>query len=83
MYSLRMECGDKYPDEPPSIRFVTRINMSGVHANTGMVNYFRSLLTLPVLRNVFIIIFYHFDYNDFLQERRSVEFFGIFPIYFH
>jgi ubiquitin-conjugating enzyme E2 variant len=33
MYSLRIECGNNYPDQPPSIRFTTRINMGCVSAN--------------------------------------------------
>ena len=37
MYSLRLECGPKYPDECPVIRFITRINLSGVNAQTGVV----------------------------------------------
>ncbi|XP_043228006.1 ubiquitin-conjugating enzyme E2 variant 1-like, partial [Amphibalanus amphitrite] len=38
MYSLRLECGPKYPDECPAIRFITRINLSGVNAQTGVVS---------------------------------------------
>merc|ERR1719431_1547382 len=33
MYSLRIECGNNYPEQPPSIRFTTRINMNCVTAN--------------------------------------------------
>jgi len=33
MYSLKIETGPKYPDEPPQIRFLTRINLTGVDKN--------------------------------------------------
>jgi ubiquitin-conjugating enzyme E2 variant len=38
MYSLKMDCGDKYPDDPPVLRFLTRINMSCVNNTTGLVD---------------------------------------------
>ena len=37
MYSLRVECGPKYPDEPPVVRFLSRINLPGV-TGTGEVS---------------------------------------------
>ncbi|XP_041378882.1 ubiquitin-conjugating enzyme E2 variant 2-like [Gigantopelta aegis] len=44
MYSLRVECGPKYPDEPPVVRFLSRINLPGV-TGTGEVDR----RTVPIL----------------------------------
>jgi ubiquitin-conjugating enzyme E2 variant len=37
IYSLTIHCGDKYPDEPPDVTFVSRINLPSVDARTGKV----------------------------------------------
>jgi len=29
-YSLRLRCGERYPDEPPTVRFMTKINLKCV-----------------------------------------------------
>jgi ubiquitin-conjugating enzyme E2 variant len=33
MYQLRIECGADYPERPPTVRFLTKINMKGIDAN--------------------------------------------------
>lgn len=33
MFSLKIDTGMKYPDEPPTLRFLTRINLTGVDKN--------------------------------------------------
>ncbi|CAA6664791.1 unnamed protein product [Spirodela intermedia] len=38
IYQLKLFCGDGYPDDPPSVRFQTRINMACVDQETGAVN---------------------------------------------
>lgn len=37
MYSLKMECNERYPDEPPALKFLSRISMNCVNGVTGAV----------------------------------------------
>jgi len=33
IYTLEIQCGDAYPNQPPEVKFCTCINMSGVGRN--------------------------------------------------
>ncbi|TYZ59852.1 hypothetical protein PybrP1_005794 [[Pythium] brassicae (nom. inval.)] len=38
IYSLRIHCGDNYPNYPPEVAFTSRINMGCVDAQSGRVD---------------------------------------------
>ncbi|CAB0004762.1 unnamed protein product [Nesidiocoris tenuis] len=38
MYSLRIECGQRYPEDAPQARFMSRINMTCVNSTSGQVD---------------------------------------------
>lgn len=37
IYSLKMHCGDQYPDKPPTIQFINQVNLPCVNARNGVV----------------------------------------------
>jgi len=45
IYSLKIYCGEKYPDEPPVIQFLSRVNLPFVSQVNGVVDRAK----LPVL----------------------------------
>lgn len=38
MYSLKIDCGQRYPDDAPNVRFLSKINMSCINSTTGAVD---------------------------------------------
>nr|CAI5844066.1 unnamed protein product [Callosobruchus analis] len=38
MYSVKVECGQRYPDEAPTAKFISRININCINSNTGVID---------------------------------------------
>ncbi len=37
IYTLSIKCGEKYPMEPPQVKFISKINLGCVNKSTGYV----------------------------------------------
>lgn len=51
IYQLKLFCDKDYPDKPPSVRFHSRINMTCVSHETGVVKF--HVASLLSIDNVF------------------------------
>ncbi|MBK8453725.1 MAG: ubiquitin-conjugating enzyme E2 [Thiofilum sp.] len=38
IYNLTLHCDENYPTKPPTVQFITKINIPSVDQNTGVVN---------------------------------------------
>jgi len=47
IYSLKIHCGERYPDVPPTVQFISRVNLPFVNQLDGKVDTNK----LPVLAN--------------------------------
>lgn len=50
MYSLKIDCGQRYPDDAPNVRFLSRINMNCINSATGAVSIRLWYAFMPVKR---------------------------------
>lgn len=45
MYSVKIECGQRYPDDAPTAKFISKVNINCINNSTGAVstlyNYFK------------------------------------------
>ena len=49
IYSVKIHCGSDYPDIPPDVTFISKVNLPCVDARTGKVRTTLSLCSLLVL----------------------------------
>lgn len=57
IYQLKLFCDKDYPENPPTVRFQTRINMTCVKQETGVVGTCRIQVFLPiVLKNCIVCL---------------------------
>ncbi|KAH9915663.1 ubiquitin-conjugating enzyme/RWD-like protein [Fomitopsis serialis] len=73
IYSLKITCGDHYPEEPPNIQFISRVNLPFVSQFDGKVDTSK----LPVLA--------HWNRNSSIETvlveiRRCVTHFTLYPL---
>jgi len=47
IYSLQITCGENYPDKPPEVKFISRVNLPFVNGGNGKVDPSK----LPILAN--------------------------------
>eukprot|EP00108_Taenia_solium_P000963 TsM_000558000 transcript=TsM_000558000 gene=TsM_000558000 len=71
IYNLQIVCGDDYPDKPPEVRFVTRINMDGVGGNGQIDN--SKVPSLRTWRRGMLIRNVLFDIRTMMTQKENAK----------
>lgn len=65
IYSLKITCGNRYPDAPPEVYFTSKINLPCVNSSTGRVKTFQLFLehfsNYDRLNRISLIVLVHGD----------------------
>uniref|UniRef100_A0A1A9V142 UBC core domain-containing protein n=1 Tax=Glossina austeni TaxID=7395 RepID=A0A1A9V142_GLOAU len=68
MYSLKIECGERYPDEPPTIKFLTKVNINCINQNGVVDPRLVPMLTRWNREYTIVIITRNTSYYDLQRE---------------
>ncbi|OAX84130.1 hypothetical protein ACJ72_01496 [Emergomyces africanus] len=56
IYSVNIKCGENYPDSPPSITFVSKVNLPCVDSRTGQVRLHALTIRKPADRYIILTL---------------------------